>query len=200
MNCSRKGALSVVGWRSELALDQIGQSMVSKTHGECGLLNGRRGDGLDGGGDRAGGLLGGILNVVENVLCGRDSGVAAEGEDGGGTHVEGGSENRLELLVCVRECCWGEGNNKCGVNTKVVEDRWTAGLIPGAFNGRGGNRTAGVDVRANIRPLNLRRGDGSSGVQVLLSGCNLDLSIIFTLVPPCITRYNHVKSIACLGM
>ena len=76
--------------------------MTRDTHGECGLLDSGRGDGLDGGGDRAGGLLGGILNVVKNVLCGRDCGVAAERENGGGTHVEYGSENRLELLVSVR--------------------------------------------------------------------------------------------------
>jgi hypothetical protein len=91
----------VVGWRYGLALARIGELVADDTHGECGLLDGGRGDGLDGGGDRAGGLLGGILNVVKNVLCGRDCGVAAERDDGGGTHVEYGSENRLELRVRV---------------------------------------------------------------------------------------------------
>ena len=91
--------MSVVGWECKLALARIGKLIVVETHCECGLFDGRRGDGLDGGGDRAGGLLGGILNVVKNVLCGRDCGVAAERENGGGTHVEYGSENRLELLV-----------------------------------------------------------------------------------------------------
>jgi hypothetical protein len=84
-----------------LALAWIGKVMVGDTHGECGLLDSGRGDRLDGRGDRAGGLLGGILNVVKNVLCGRDCGVAAEREDGGSTHVECGSENRLELRVSV---------------------------------------------------------------------------------------------------
>jgi hypothetical protein len=94
--------------------------MAGNTHGECGLLDSGRGDGLDGRGDRAGGLLGGILNVVKNVLCGRDCGVAAEREDGGSTHVEYGSENRLELRVSLRGVVGGESNNKCEVDRCVA--------------------------------------------------------------------------------
>jgi hypothetical protein len=44
----------------------------------------------------------------------------AEREDGGSTHVEYGSENRLELRVSLRGVVGGESNNKCEVDRCVA--------------------------------------------------------------------------------
>ena len=82
----------MVGWRGGLALAQWqwqregNKAPNGRTYGEGRLGNGGGSDRLDGRGDRAGGVLGRVLNVLENVLSGRDCGVAAESEDGSSAH------------------------------------------------------------------------------------------------------------------
>jgi len=56
------------------------------TYGEGGLGDGGGSHRLNGRGDRAGGVLSRLLNVLEDVLSGRDCGVAAEREDRSGAH------------------------------------------------------------------------------------------------------------------
>jgi hypothetical protein len=57
-----------------------------RTYGEGGLGDSGGSHRLDGRGDRAGGILGRLLNVLEDVLSGRDCGVAAERENGSSAH------------------------------------------------------------------------------------------------------------------